>query len=99
MSIKIVKKGTWLYGDSVRKPVDIIALDFDWWYDMVKKEGGQDEGEEPMPLGKQGYIYYVRFKSAGETEHPTWVDSGGDRELNDAIKLAESKVVSKIKWD
>lgn len=30
MDIKIVKSGTWLYDGTVEKPVDIIALDYDW---------------------------------------------------------------------
>lgn len=98
MSINIVKNGTWLYDGLVAKSVDIIALDFDWWYEMVKEEEGLEEGELPIPLGEDGYIYYVRFLRAGETEHPTWVDSGGERSLNEAIKIAESKVTGEITW-
>ncbi len=98
MSIRIVKKGTWLYGGTVQKPVDIIALDFDWWYEMIKEEEGLEEAEEPIPVGSEGYIYHVRFKNANETNHPTWVDSHGDRDLIHAVEFAESKAPSKITW-
>lgn len=98
MGINIVKKGTWLYDETAVKPVDIVALDFDWWYEMVKNEDGLEEGEQPIPLGDDGYIYYVRFQRTGESEHPTWVDSGGERSLSEAIKVAESKVTGEITW-
>jgi hypothetical protein len=98
MDTKIVKRGIWLYDGTVEKPVDIIALDYDWWYELAKADGMLEPDEDPEPLGKEGYIYYVRFKRALETEGPNWVDSCGHQELKEAIKAAEAKVSGGIKW-
>src|SRR5690606_25019322 len=59
----IVKTGTWLYGGSVETPVDIISLDCDWDYELNKADGRLEEGEEPIPLGPDGCLYYVRFQN------------------------------------
>ena len=98
MEIEIIKKGIWLYDGVVEKPVDIIRFDFDWWYEMAKSEGTLEPEEEPVPLGNEGYIYYVRFQRALETEGPTWVESHGDQTIELAIKTAEEKVKGEIVW-
>ena len=98
MKAKIVKKGTWLYDGLIEKPVDIVAMGFDWWYELAKADEQLEEGEKPEPLGKDGYLYYVRFQNAGEAELPTWVDSAGYGNLEEAIKEAEAKIQGAIKW-
>jgi hypothetical protein len=98
MSLKIVRTGTWLYGGSVEKPVDIIALDYDWWYSLAKEDGQLEQGEMPLPLGSDGYLYYVRIQRAMSPTEPTWVDSDGHQQLSDAMKAAEEKVTGGIQW-
>ena len=98
MDIEIVKKGIWLYDGAIEKPVDIIRFDYDWWYEMAKSEGTLETDEEPIPIGEKGYIYYVRFQRAQETEGPTWVDSYGDQTIEQSIKTAEEKVSGDIVW-
>jgi len=98
MDIRIIKRGTWLYDGTVEKPVDIIALDYDWWYESAKAGGTLGPNEEPGPLGKEGYIYYVRFQRALEVAGPAWVDSPGHQDLEAAMRTAEAKVAGGIKW-
>ena len=98
MSIRIAKKGVWLYDGVAEKPVDIISLNYDWWYELAKADDMLEPDEIPKPLNKNGVLYYVRFKNAEEATEPTWVDSKGFQEINEAIAEAESKVNGAIKW-
>jgi len=96
--LKIVRTGTWLYDGSVERAVDIISLEYDWWYSLAEGDGQLEEGEMPLPLGPDGCLYYVRSQKALEPSEPTWVDSYGDVELANAMKTAEAKVVGGIRW-
>ena len=96
--ILIVKKGTWLYDNKVEIPVDIIGLNYDWWYELAKADGMLEPNEKPMHPGPEGLIYYGRFKRAGETVEPTWVDTDGHQELEHAVEATEAKVIGEILW-
>lgn len=98
MAFAIVKTGTWLYGGRVETPVDIIALDYDWWYSLAEADGQLEPGERPMTPGPDGCIYYVRFREALKHSEPVWPDSHGHATVSEAMKYAESKVVGGIKW-
>lgn len=98
MSLKIVLAGTWLYDGIVEMPVDIIALEYDWWHSLAAADGQLEEGEKPLPLGQEGYLYYARFQRALTTSESTWVDTHGHQQLADAMKAAEEKVVGNIDW-
>ena len=93
----IVQKGTWIYSESVEMPVDIVGLEYDWYYELDRTDGLLDEGEEPEPLGPEGLLYHVRFQKAGE-EELGWVDGGCYQTIDDAIKAAESKITGIIHW-
>ena len=71
MSIKIVQTGSWLYDDTVEMPVDVVALDYDWWYELAKADGQLEESEVPEALGSDGFLYYARFQRSGERNEPT----------------------------
>jgi hypothetical protein len=96
--VRIVRSGFWLYDDAVEQPVDVVALAYDFWYEIGKADDTLDEGEEPAPLGPDGCLYYVRFQRAGERTEPTWVDSGGHRTLPLAVAEAEANAPSAIRW-
>lgn len=98
MSLEIVLTGTWLYDGTVEHSVDIIALDYDWWYSLAEADGRLENGETPMPLGPDGRLYYVRFQRALEASAPTWVDSYGHQELAGAVSAAEAKIPGTISW-
>ena len=98
MSINIEKKGIWLYDGIAEKSVDIISLNYDWWYSLAEADDMLEPNEEPEPMNSEGVLYYVRFKNAGEATEPTWVDSQGYQDIHNAIAEAEAKVTGTLKW-
>ncbi len=98
MTLRIVRIGSWLYGGTVSTPVDIVALDYDWWYKLGEADGALEPGETPKPLGQGGFLYYARFRRALETSEPTWPDSPGYSTIAEAVAHAESKVTGGITW-
>ena len=99
MALRIVRTGTWLYDGTVSKPVDIIALDFDWWHELAKADGQLEPDERPIEPDAQGWIYYVRFQGALNRSEPTEVDSFGHRTVEEAMSLAQAKVHGPIQWN
>jgi len=96
--MQIVRSGTWLYDGAVEKPVDIVALANDWWYEMARAGDELEPGEEPEPLGPEGRLYYVRFVHAGETVSETWVDSFGHPSVDGAMAAADARAPTPIEW-
>ena len=99
MALKIVQTGFWLYDGDVKTPVDIVALDYDWWYELAKADGQLDDGELPKSPDADGFLYYARFRNAGQLEEPTWVDSFGHTTSAKAMDAAQEKVVGPITWN
>jgi hypothetical protein len=97
--VRIVKSGRWLYDSKVEKPVDIVGLDYDFWYEIARVDGNLEEGEEPVARDEDGLIYYVRFASAGDTTTPTWPDSVGYSTIAEAMASAESRCPSLVTWE
>lgn len=56
-----VASGSWLYDDSVRMPVWIVGLDYDYSYELGKADDRLDEGEAPLEFGPEGLLYYTYF--------------------------------------
>lgn len=90
--------GSWRYDATVTQPVDIVGLDYDFWYALAKADDQLEPGEEPEAFSPEGLLYYVRFRHAGETSEPTWVDSPAHRSIEAAMQAAESKAPSSISW-
>ena len=97
--MRIVKRGRWRHDGSVEMPVDIVAFDFDWWHEAARAEGTLEPDEEPRPLGENGYLYYVRFRRAGEQSEPTAVDSPGHETAAAAMADAQSQSPAPIRWN
>lgn len=96
--MKVVRSGTWLYDGTLEQPVDVVALNFDWWHELASADGLLEEGETPLPLGPTGFLYYARFQHAGDSSAPTSVDTPGHRTLAAAMEAAERKVAGGIAW-
>ena len=96
--MKIVRTGRWVYDGGVEKTVDIVALDYDWWYKLAKADGALEDGEVAKSLGRDGLLYYLRFQRAGEDKEPIWVDSGGYETCEKAMQAAQTKVDGPINW-
>lgn len=99
MALRIVREGVWLYGGSVETPVDIVALDYDWHFNLAKLDGQLEPGEEPTPLGPEGWLYYARIRRALQNNEPTWPDSPGFATVREAMQHAEQKVVGGVRWN
>lgn len=98
--MEIVRSGRWQYGDDVDKPVDIVALTYDFWFELAEADEQLDPGEIPTQLGAEGVLFYVRFRHAGEASTPTWPDSGGLPTLDAAMTAAEERIApTTIIWD
>jgi hypothetical protein len=93
---KIVARGSWRYADSVSKPVFVVRLGFDFWYEMARDEGTLEADDEPC-LDEHGHAYYVSFHGFRQNGS-FWPDSGAHRSLDEAKAAAQSRVPSPISW-
>lgn len=98
MSLKIVQAGVWTHDSTVERSVDIVALDYDWWYELAKADDQLEGGERPKVPDSDGFLYYVRFQRAGETDEPSCVDSDGHKTSVEAMNAAQEKVASRLIW-
>ncbi len=98
MTLRIVRVGSWLYGGSVDTPVDIVGLDYDYWYALGQADGALEPDEKPRAMGQDGLLYYVRFRHALDASEPTSPDSSGFKSIAEAMHCAESKVVGGVRW-
>ena len=92
----IIQRGRWLYDGTVFQPAAIVALDYDFWFEIGKADGQLGPGEEPE-LNAEGLLYYVCFAS-DPAGHPGWVDSQGFADVGAAQEWAATKVQSPIEW-
>ncbi|MFG2001535.1 hypothetical protein ACGFNU_20535 [Spirillospora sp. NPDC048911] len=92
----VVATGTWEYAASVQKPVFIVRLNYDFWYEIAKEDGHLEPDEQPR-LNDEGNIYYVSFHGI-HRDGTFWPDSGGNLTIEDAKAAAESKLPSDITW-
>lgn len=79
-------------------PVDIVALPYDFWYELGSGDDQLESGEEPTPLNNEGVLFYVRFRQAGQPPTRTWVDSIGYATIPEAEQAAEARVPGRIRW-
>jgi hypothetical protein len=96
--VKITRRGTWLYDGTATMPVDMVGLPYDFWYEVDKADDQLEPGEVPMALGVCGLLYYVRFHDAGKKAKRTWPDSIGHATVEEAMRTAQARVPSPIKW-
>ena len=95
----VVAGGSWVYAGEVVKAVDIVGLNYDFWYELALADGRLEPGEAARPLGADGLLYYVRFRHAGRPVEATWPDSAGHDTIEAAQRAAESRVTGPISWD
>jgi hypothetical protein len=90
-----VRTGTWLYDGTVKRPVRVLRLSRDYWFDLAQADG-RLEKHEAARLNEHGFLYYVRFGEDGESPFPM---SKGFESCEEAMRWAEKKVSSPIAWD
>jgi hypothetical protein len=79
-------------------PVDIVSLDYDFWYELGKADDQLEPGEVPQRMNENGVLYYCRFRRAGENTTPTWPDSAGYPDIERAMLAAQEQSPSPITW-
>lgn len=98
MTLRIVARGTWLYGGSVEMPVDIVALDYDWGYEIDRAGGRVEHGQESEEMGEDAVLYYGRSREALNASEPTSPDTAGYGTIEEAMQQLERKVAGGIRW-
>jgi hypothetical protein len=102
--LAFVKQGLRIQGDGQHMSVQIIGLDYDFWYEERQARGALPPGAEPLPLGPDGLLYYVCFREPGDriVESPR-VDTEAFATVEEATDEAESLVVGRahprVIWD
>ena len=92
---RLVLKGQWLYQNVIPMPVQIFAINYDYYYEMDLEEDCLQDGQEPE-LNQDGEIYMVAWHDDKYFSFAASVGFGG-LTLQEAKASAES-VVSQIDW-
>lgn len=86
---KIVKKGFWLYNNEIKKTIEIIQQNWDFYYEK--------EYDDELPdVNKDGEAFYVLFDEYSDIRYAN--RSQTRLSLIEAVELAESKV-GNIEWE
>lgn len=89
---RLIVKGQWLYDGIRPMPVQVFALNYDYYYDL--EMGYHEEGQKPE-LNNQGEQYVVIWSSSSFFKNND--PSNGYMNLKEAKEYAES-VVQRIEW-
>jgi hypothetical protein len=87
----------WLYAGSVPTQVRVVALDYDFWYELGAEEDTLDPDEVPN-LNNEGNLYYVRHRSGWREGEPFWPDSLGFHTKAEAMAAAEAAIPASVEW-
>ena len=88
-------RGVWLYDSSLPTPVEVVRLDYDFWYSIADGDGTLEPGEKPS-LNQDGHLFYLRLRPAAGAGF--WPDSPGFSSLEEAKLSAEARVPGPITW-
>jgi|KBSSwiS6_1023812.scaffolds.fasta_scaffold07866_3 hypothetical protein len=89
-----ILKGQWLYDNIVPMPIQIFAINFDYYFELDR--GYKEEGEGP-DLNEVGEQYVIAWHDEKFFSKNGNVAFGG-LNLDEAIKSAEDVVKQKIQW-
>jgi hypothetical protein len=92
---KILKKGRWKYDDLIDKGVIIVAINYDYWYELEKADGFDMTDEKPE-LNEMGEMYMIEWTDKDFEKQESF--SVGTLELASTIEQAEIVVNRKIEW-
>ncbi|MCB2410517.1 hypothetical protein [Hymenobacter lucidus] len=90
-----VKRGFWYYDSVLLQGVIVLAINYDYWYEIEKEDGFDMTGEVPE-LNDKGEMYLLVWTDAefGKTQR----HSVGTLELESTVALAEKVVNQPIEW-
>ena len=78
-------------------PVEIVRLDYDVWYALGKADGALEPGEQPQ-TNADGHVFYVRFRTTTDGDR-FWPDSTGFLSVEEAKRVAETRLPSLVMWE
>jgi len=90
-----VQRGSWLYDGRILKGVRILAINYDYWYDLEESDGFDMSDEEPE-LNEQGEMYMIEWMDGTFTKMESF--SVGRLELAETLELAQSVIKQPIEW-
>jgi hypothetical protein len=90
-----IQRGNWLYDGRILKGVRIVAINYDYWYD-VEESDGFDMSEEEPELNEQGEMYMIEWTNVSFTKKESF--SVGLLDLSETLELAQSIVKQPIDW-
>ncbi len=93
----IVAEGTWLYDGVLEKPVYIVRLDHDFWFEIGKADDQLEPGEQPR-LDDEGFAYYASFHGI-RPDGTFWPRLIGYRSLAEAKAEVERLLPSAVEWE
>lgn len=95
-ALKVVARGTYEYANTSPRPVAVVRVDHDHWYELAKADNDLEIGQVPV-VDDEGHAFYVSYSDVreGETFLP---DSRTHRTLGDAKFDAEERAPSQITW-
>ncbi len=90
-----VKRGYWYYDEILKKGVAIIAINYDYWYEIDKADGFDVTDQHPV-LNENGESFMIGWYDAEFKTIESYHDAGIN--LEDAIAKAEMILGQKIEW-
>jgi hypothetical protein len=90
-----IQRGRWLYNGQILKGVRILAINYDYWYEVEEADGLDMSDEEPA-LNEQGEMYVIDWMNASFTQRESF--SVGHLDLAETLALAQSVVKQSIEW-
>lgn len=92
---KIVRTGQWLYDEAVWRPVHVVRMNYDFWYEIAKVHDQLEPGEQP-DLNADGFCYYLLYSNPGPK--PWWPNESGGHSVAEAMRRAEAALPSTVVW-
>lgn len=84
-----IRRGRWLYNGQLLKGVRILAINYDYWYEVEEADGLDMSDEEPA-LNEQGEMYMIEWMNASFTQRESF--SVGRLDLAETLVLVQSVV-------
>jgi hypothetical protein len=79
---RVVLSGTWLYGGDVPKPVEVVRLAYDYYFELPSDDGRSPWA--PYPPNAEGAFYYVRADGGDFLGFPPFATMDAARAWADA---------------
>lgn len=94
---RLIIRGQWLYDKTTPMPVQIFAINYDYYYEIAKADGSLEKEDKPE-LNELGEQYLIALHKNDFFSLNGSIRYGGIS-LEEAKQQAEKLVQQIIKWD